>query len=385
MLDISIKESISHKLLSSNDRSRKICFFLSNITTPYEGIAKVFINWGAKLSEYKNEIHFVLLNCSGTIRQMIEKKNANVVITEIKKAKELLKYFQDLSPEIVIIDDDLQRLRLISKIRGKLKIKTCVYSQILFGAHSIVDVFDLSHLFVKDRIIYQMLRIIPFNLLKLTYKRLLLRQDLILANSKTTATFLHVLYGIEPDEIIYPGLDTTEFRHYKNKITEQTNKILIYLGSHAGDTNEDLVRKICRVLENRKLKILVFGNDQLQEKLKSEFSIDGILNVSDHSLAKIYSECKLTICPQKWEMFGYVVAESISCGTPVLAFNLMGPSEIITQTKMGMLANNEKEFLKKLNDFNFGDIKENKDKEFYSWELDYSVIKLREIITALEE
>jgi glycosyltransferase involved in cell wall biosynthesis len=46
-------------------------------------------------------------------------------------------------------------------------------------------------------------------------------------------------------------------------------------------------------------------------------------------------------------MFGYVITESISCGTPVLAFNLMGPAEIITRTKMGVLANDEKELLRK--------------------------------------
>jgi hypothetical protein len=50
----------------------------------------------------------------------------------------------------------------------------------------------------------------------------------------------------------------------------------------------------------------VFGNKQLQEKLKNEFDIDRAFNISDQALAKIFSQCKLNICPQKWEMFGYV-------------------------------------------------------------------------------
>jgi glycosyltransferase involved in cell wall biosynthesis len=115
----------------------------------------------------------------------------------------------------------------------------------------------------------------------------------------------------------------------------------------------------------------VFGNKQLQEKLKNEFDIDRAFNISDQALAKIFSPCKLNICPQKWEMFGYVIAESNSCGTPVLAFTLMGPAlmgpaEIITQTKMGVLVNDEKEFLRKIKGFDFAKTKENKEKTILS-------------------
>jgi glycosyltransferase involved in cell wall biosynthesis len=58
----------------------------------------------------------------------------------------------------------------------------------------------------------------------------------------------------------------------------------------------------------------------------------------------MYSRSKITICPQKWEQFGLVPVESISCGTPVLAFNCMGFQETI-DTTTGWLANNEKDFL----------------------------------------
>ena len=72
-------------------------------------------------------------------------------------------------------------------------------------------------------------------------------------------------------------------------------------------------------------------------------------NLTDTDLAKMYSRSKLTICPQKWEQFGLVTVESISCGTPVLAFNCMGFQETITKNS-GWLANNEVEFLQMLND-----------------------------------
>lgn len=58
------------------------------------------------------------------------------------------------------------------------------------------------------------------------------------------------------------------------------------------------------------------GNKVLGQKLSKKYRLHYISGVSDKKLAKVYSECKLVICPQKWETFGYVVAGSIACGTP---------------------------------------------------------------------
>jgi glycosyltransferase involved in cell wall biosynthesis len=49
-------------------------------------------------------------------------------------------------------------------------------------------------------------------------------------------------------------------------------------------------------------------------------------------------------------MFGYVPVESMACGTPVLAFDIMGPSETIIDGKTGWLAKSEEEFINILYD-----------------------------------
>jgi len=43
--------------------------------------------------------------------------------------------------------------------------------------------------------------------------------------------------------------------------------------------------------------------------------------------------------------FGYVVAESVACGTPAKVFNYMGPAEMAQFVNIVKVANNEKEFL----------------------------------------
>ena len=90
----------------------------------------------------------------------------------------------------------------------------------------------------------------------------------------------------------------------------------------------------------------LFGNARMASEIigKGDELILYHSNITDIELAKMYSRSKLTICPQKWEQFGLVPVESMSCGTPVLAFNCMGFQETIDETT-GWLANNEAEFL----------------------------------------
>jgi glycosyltransferase involved in cell wall biosynthesis len=195
---------------------------------------------------------------------------------------------------------------------------------------------------VKEKLIFHIARYIPFTFFRRRYRRLLRSVDKVIANSNTTATLLHTLYGIEPQGVVYPPVDTSTF---KPRNVAKKNQVILYLGSHAGDTDPNLLRKICKVLEGKGVRTVTLGNKTIAEKLSRECSIDHVSGVSDEDLARIYSESIATICPQKWEQLGYVVVESIACGTPVMAFNIMGPAEVISLTNFGILVNNEKELL----------------------------------------
>lgn len=320
----------------------KIAFFIAHETSPYAGVVRPFINWSKKLSE-DHEVYFLLLNCGIELINFV-KSMGNIkdyVITNTPS--KLTRFVEIIKPDILITDDYIVRLKTLQKIKDNVFVKTCIYVQVLFGIHSIADVYH--PVFLRERVLFTLAKLVPFNMLKMRYKKLLQKQDIIIANSEITATLLHTLYGIEPYGIVYPPVDTEIF---KPQNVEKKDQVLLYLGSHAGDTDEIFVKEICKILKNKDMKILVMGNKILQEKLSKEFEIQAVSGVSDEELAKIYSECKLTICPQKWEQFGYVVAESIACGTPALAFNMMGPKEIIEKTNFGLLANNKREFLKYL-------------------------------------
>jgi len=88
-----------------------------------------------------------------------------------------------------------------------------------------------------------------------------------------------------------------------------------------------------------KVKIIIFGG-----KNKKSSTLFGIKTIelghifSETELAKIYSLSSLTIVPSRVESFGQVAAESLSCETPVIAFNYSGLTDIVKHKENGYLA-----------------------------------------------
>jgi glycosyltransferase involved in cell wall biosynthesis len=326
-----------------SDKKKKIVFFLAYENSFYEGVVRPFINWAKYLRG--TDVYIICYRCGDKLKNFL-RNIKGIRFFETDNLNEIVLFLKRENFDFIMSDDQYNRLNIINKIKSKTGIKTLIYVQVLFGIHSIADVFNLKHLSFKEKILFKASKLFPFSVIKFNYKKMLSKQDIVIANSEITATFLHTLYGIEPNEIIYPPLNTSVF---KPREVAKKKQVLVYLGSNAGDTNEGLIKEICNILSKKNIKILTLGNSKIMKNISKYFDIHPISGVSDEELSKIYSECMLTICPQKWEMFGYVIAESVACGTPVLSFNIMGPKEIIENTGYGILVNNSKNFLNIIN------------------------------------
>lgn len=78
-----------------------------------------------------------------------------------------------------------------------------------------------------------------------------------------------------------------------------------------------------------------------------KFNYHGFLKLKQ--LAKVLGQATVFLSPHKWvEAFGYSLIEAMACGTPVVAYNLGGPKEIIKNGQNGFLV--EKNNVKKMAD-----------------------------------
>jgi glycosyltransferase involved in cell wall biosynthesis len=251
-------------------------------------------------------------------------------------------HLKSANPDIVMADDNPPQLRISRALRKSTGISCATYAQILLGSQSIVDAIDSSEVSVVKRMKHRLSRLVPFSAFRAAYKGLLGKDNSVICNSRTTATLLQVLYGVEPEGVVYPPVDQGIFFPIKKNVKKGA---LVYLGSFGLDTDPAFIREIIRTLQDNGEEITAFGNREFGTKLARDFKLTFLDGCTDDELAAAYSSSAITICPQKWELFGYVVAESISCGTPVLAFNCMGPGEILTQHGGGVLVNRKEDFL----------------------------------------
>lgn len=317
-----------------------ITFVVTDQQKAHEGVVRPFLNF-AKGIENKCQISFFLLNCGRSFSDYLKK--TSIPVFESKSKNETIEKMRSIKPDFIFVDDDLERLRLVQKIKKVIDAKSVSYVQILYGSHCISNCFDTDSLTYREKLVYNSTRYLPFFFFRNRYIKLLNSFDLVIANSSVTATFLHSIYGVEVTGIIYPPVDIEIF---KPIVPKSKSEVTLYLGSHLGDTKKEFAKKIVAKASEEDFIINLFGNSQMALGIsyKREDRVLYHSDLTDKELAKLYSKSKLTICPQKWEQFGFVPVESMACGTPVLAFNCMGFQETVDKSA-GWLVNNEEDFL----------------------------------------
>jgi glycosyltransferase involved in cell wall biosynthesis len=96
-------------------------------------------------------------------------------------------------------------------------------------------------------------------------------------------------------------------------------------------------------LDTDKITILIFGKgnpDQYKDLVPYKIKFIGFLR-DQYSSVLTYNATDVFIAPSLAEAFGYVIFESLSCGTPVVSFNVGGIPDQISHKKNGYLAKAE--------------------------------------------
>ena len=87
------------------------------------------------------------------------------------------------------------------------------------------------------------------------------------------------------------------------------------------------------------IHVLTFGREASQAMLPVDHTVTHLGFLADAlSLRLAYSAADLFVAPSLMDAFGKTLAESLSCGTPVVCFDATGPKDIVEHQKTGYKA-----------------------------------------------
>ncbi len=113
-------------------------------------------------------------------------------------------------------------------------------------------------------------------------------------------------------------------------------KYVLYFGRLSKEKGADILYEVCEQLPE--VNFVIAGTGPLQSDIPSCNNITYLGFCKDEKLYTVISHASFSVCPSIcYEVFGLSNAESILCGTPVIAFNNGGISEVVTNHFDGVL------------------------------------------------
>lgn len=154
------------------------------------------------------------------------------------------------------------------------------------------------------------------------------------------------LFGDKKIEVIPNGLDLQKFKPIdklkaKDDLNLPVDKNLILFGAMKSTKDK---RKGFQYLESAinvlpddlDFEAIVFGNSGKDGQLNIPINYMG--NFPDNMLTKLYSAADVFVAPSVQDNLPNTIMESMACGTPAVAFNIGGMSDMIVHKENGYLA-----------------------------------------------
>ena len=160
------------------------------------------------------------------------------------------------------------------------------------------------------------------------------------------------LFRNRPVEIIPNGLDTSVYRPIDKKTARDVlcvprDKKIIAFGAIAAMTDHnkgypqlfEALSILSQAYPNEHVHLITFGTCQEMGQGIIGFPLTHLGRLHDDlSLALAYSAADVMVVPSLHEAFGQTASEAMACGTPVVAFNGSGVSDIVDHHINGFLA-----------------------------------------------
>lgn len=131
-------------------------------------------------------------------------------------------------------------------------------------------------------------------------------------------------------------------------ISKLTEKRVIAVGRYCHEKGYDLLLKAWRIVQNSiddwRLEVFGEGDRSQYEEMIRSLNMDRhrcILHGRSSNIQDEFEKSSLAVCSSKFEGFGLVITEAMSCGLPVVSFDCpWGPRAIINDGEDGLLVEN---------------------------------------------
>lgn len=142
--------------------------------------------------------------------------------------------------------------------------------------------------------------------------------------------------GFSPDLIVWSrGVNSNIFGPMsRNSKTLTEPKILLNVGRVSKEKGLD---DFCNLRIPNTKKIVVGDGPYLKELKNKYTDVEFVGAHRGIELANYFANADVFVFPSKTDTFGIVIIESLRCGTPVAAYPVAGPIDIIEQNKNGVL------------------------------------------------
>lgn len=163
---------------------------------------------------------------------------------------------------------------------------------------------------------------------------------------KSSALFGHCKCELVPNIIEHTAFYPRDKKNARKLLGIPEKKTIIGFGAAYDIDNPKsmkgsyyLIDALQKLKAPEKYFVVIFGpaNDAFTSRIHLPFFASGYIS-NPNILATIYSLCDVFVNPSLIESFGLTSLESISCGVPVVAFDVGGTSDIVAHKETGWLA-----------------------------------------------
>lgn len=171
--------------------------------------------------------------------------------------------------------------------------------------------------------------------------------DRIVVNSEYMRSKVAVWYGMNLDKIVVipNGVNLSRFREC-NKLTLEGDPVILYLGALTTRKGIDILFQAIAALRSElpNMKLHLVGGGTMLSYFQHLVENRGICRyvvfhgrVPDVMVPIYYKSADFCVFPSRHEPFGIVALEAMASGIPIIASNIGGLGEIITNGQDGLL------------------------------------------------